>query len=89
MLDRYERDILRGIERQISSADPDLAALLRDQRHLAQTRLRSRLRRVVIVLLAVLVVGLLVLGLPGSAVLVALVAVAVWWLGRCHVTIVG
>jgi hypothetical protein len=89
MLDRYERDILREIERHMSAADPDFAARLRDQRRFTRPRIGTRLRRAMIALLLLLTVALVVLGLPGSAVIVAMVAVGVWWLGRCPVTVVG
>ena len=74
MLDRHEHDRLREIERQISAADPELAALLRDH-----WRPRRLYLRVTVVLLVLLAVALLVLGLPGSAVLVGAVAAATWW----------
>ena len=89
MLDRYERDTLREIERHMSAADPDFAARLRDQRRFSRFRLGTRLRRAMIVMLVLLTIALVVLGLPGSAVIVAMVAVGVWWLGRCSVTIMG
>jgi Protein of unknown function (DUF3040) len=88
MLDRYERDILREIERHVSAADPGFAARLRDQRRLTRLRIGTRVRRAMIIMLVVLTVGLIVLGLPGSAVVVAMVAGCVWWLGRCPVTVV-
>jgi Protein of unknown function (DUF3040) len=75
MLDRHERDRLREIERQITAADPKLAALLRDHR-----RPRPQSLRVTIALLVLLAVALLVLGLPGSAVVVGAVAATWWWL---------
>jgi Protein of unknown function (DUF3040) len=87
MLDRYERDTLREIERHMSAADRDFAGRLRDQRRFSRFRLGTGLRRAMIAVLLVLTVALVVLGLPGSAVIVAVVAVGVWWLGRCSVTI--
>ncbi|TQM45532.1 DUF3040 domain-containing protein [Pseudonocardia cypriaca] len=75
MLDKDEREALREIERRMSAADPDLAALLSSGR----TRTRRRCQRTVLGLLAVLVVVLLVLGLPGCAFVVAGTGAGLWW----------
>lgn len=75
MLDKDEREALREIERRMSAADPDLAALLRSGR----TRAGRRCHRAVLALLAVLVVVLLVLGLPACAFVVAGTGAGLWW----------
>jgi Flp pilus assembly protein TadB len=85
MLDKDEREALREIERQITAADPDLAALLRGERSVARAATRTCLR-VAFALLVLLVVVLLVLGLPGSALAVAAVAAGLWWKWGHHVT---
>lgn len=84
MLDRDEREALREIERQIAAADPDLAALLRGERGLARSATRIWLRAA-LGLLALIVVALLVLGLPASALAVAAVASWLGWTWRHHV----
>ena len=84
MLDRDEREALREIERQIAAADPDLAALLRGERSLAGTATRTCMRAA-LGLLVLLVVMLLALGLPASAVAVAAVVAGLWWMWRQHV----
>jgi Flp pilus assembly protein TadB len=84
MLDKDERDALHEIERQITAADPHLAALLRGERGIARTATRTCLRAA-LALLVVLVVALLVLGLPASALAVAGVAAGLWWRWRHHV----
>jgi Flp pilus assembly protein TadB len=75
MLDRDEREALREIERRMSAADPDLAALLRSGR----SRAATRCQRTVLALLAVLVVVSLALGLPASAFAVAVTGAGLWW----------
>jgi Flp pilus assembly protein TadB len=85
MLDRDEREALREIERRIAAADPDLAAMLRGERSLSRAGTRSCLRAA-LGLLVLLVVGLLVLGLPASALAVAAVAAGLGWMWRHHVT---
>ena len=84
MLDRDEREALQEIERQIAAADPDLAALLRGERSLAGKATRTWLRAV-LVLLVLLVVGLLALGLPASALAVAGITAGLGWMWRHHV----
>jgi Flp pilus assembly protein TadB len=80
MLDRFERDALREIERQITAADPELAAEMRTgQQRLARAGTRTWLR-MMIALLVLLVAALLVLGVPASASAVAVVAAGLWWL---------
>jgi uncharacterized membrane protein YqaE (UPF0057 family) len=80
MLDRFERDTLSEIERQITAADPQLAAKLRTgQQRLARAGTRTWLR-MVIALLVPLAAVLLVLGVPASASAVAAVAAGLWWL---------
>jgi hypothetical protein len=80
MLDRFERDTLNEIERQITAADPDLAAELRTgQQRLASAGTRTWLR-MMIALLVLLAAALLVLGVPASASAVAAVAGGLWWL---------
>lgn len=89
MLDRFERDTLRGIEQRITAADPELAALLRSaERRLPRARRRRRRTglRVLIALLMLLTVGLLVLGLPASALLAATVAAVLWPLREFRIT---
>jgi DUF3040 family protein len=76
MLNRDERDRLIEIEQQISAADPELATLLRSHRRYARHK-RIRMR-VLIALLVLLTVMLLVLGLPGSAMAVGAITVALW-----------
>jgi Flp pilus assembly protein TadB len=88
MLDRDEREALREIELRIAAADPDLAALLRGERSLARTGTRACLRAV-LGLLVLLVVALLVLGLPASALAVAAVVAGLGWAWRHHVTLPG
>jgi hypothetical protein len=84
MLDKHELNALHEIERQITAADPDLAALLRGERSLARAATRTCMRAVLVVLV-LLVVALLVLGLPASAVAVAAVTAGLWWTWRHHV----
>jgi Flp pilus assembly protein TadB len=84
MLDRDEREALRAIELRIAAADPDLAALLRGERSLARTGTRTCVRAV-LGLLILLVVGLLALGLPASALAVAAVTAWLGWAWRHHV----
>jgi len=80
MLDRFERDTLSEIERQLTAADPELAAEMRTgQQRLARAGTRTWLR-MMIALLVLLAVGLLVLGVPASAAAVAAVAASLWWL---------
>ena len=80
MLDRFERDTLSEIERQITAADPELAADLRTgQQRLARAGARTGLRTMIAILVLVAVV-LRVLGVPASASGVAAVAAALWWL---------
>ena len=76
MLDKDEREALREIERRMSAADPDLAALLRDGRG----RTGRACQRAVLVLLALLVPALLVLGLPASSLVVAGTGAWLWWI---------
>ena len=76
MLHRDEREALREIERRMSAADPDLAALLRDGR----SRAGRTCQRAVLALLAQLVLVLLVLGLPASSLVVAVTGAWLWWL---------
>jgi hypothetical protein len=86
MLDRFERDTLREIERQITAVDPQLAALLRGgQRRVAGTGTRTGLR-VTIALLMLLVVVLLTLGVTAGALAVAAVAGALWCLRGFRIT---
>jgi hypothetical protein len=86
MLDRFERDTLNEIERQITAADPRLAAHLRSgQQRLARTGTRTWLR-MMIALLVLLAVALLVLGVPASASAVAAIAAGLWWLRGCRIT---
>lgn len=85
MLDKDERDALREIEREITAADPDLAALLRGERSLARAATRTCLRAG-LALLVLLVVVLLALGLPASALAVAAVTAGLWWRWGHHVT---
>jgi len=86
MLDRFERDTLSEIERQITAADPELAAHLRSgQQRLARTGTRTWLR-MMIALLVLLAVALLVLGVPASASAVAAIAAGLWWLRGCRIT---
>jgi Flp pilus assembly protein TadB len=85
MLDKDERDTLREIERQVTAADPDLAALLRGQRGLARAATRNCVRGV-LALLVLLIVALLFLGLPASALPVAAVTAGLWWRWGHHVT---
>jgi Flp pilus assembly protein TadB len=84
MLDKDERETLRVIERQISAADPDLAALLRGERSLPGTATRAWMRAA-LGLLVVLTVMLLLLGLPAGALAVAAVTAGLWWMWRHHV----
>ena len=85
MLDRFERDTLSEIERQITAADPELAAEMRTgQQRLARAGTRTRLR-MMIALLVLLAVALLVLGVPASASAVAAVAAGLWWLRGCRI----
>jgi hypothetical protein len=85
MLDRFERDTLSEIERQITAADPELAAELRTgQQRLARAGTRTWLR-MMIALLVLLAVVLLVLGVPASASAVAAVATGLWWLRGCRI----
>jgi hypothetical protein len=81
MLDKDERETLSVIERQISAADPDLAALLRGERSLPGTAKRSCMRAA-LGLLVLLTVTLMALGLPASALAVAAVAAGLWWMWR-------
>lgn len=81
MLDKDERDALHEIERQITAADPALAALLRGERSLARAATSGWLRAALALLVA-LVVMLLILGLPASALAVAAVAAGLWWRWR-------
>ncbi|HVI38007.1 MAG TPA: DUF3040 domain-containing protein [Gaiellales bacterium] len=86
MLDRFERDTLSEIERQLTAADPELAAEMRTgQQRLARAGTRTWLR-MMIALLVLLAVGLLVLGVPASAAAVAAVAASLWWLRGCRIT---
>jgi|tagenome__1003787_1003787.scaffolds.fasta_scaffold20512599_1 hypothetical protein len=86
MLDRFERDTLREIERQISAADPELAAEMRTgQQRLVRAGNRTWLR-MMIALLVLLAAVLLVLGVPASASTVAAVAAGLWWLRRFRIT---
>jgi Flp pilus assembly protein TadB len=86
MLDGDERDKLRAIEWQINTADPELAAVLRDgQRRLTRAGSRFRLL-VMIALLVLLAVVVLVLGLPAVAAVVAAVAAGLWWQRRRHIS---
>ena len=80
MLDRFERDALSEIERQITAADPELAAELRTgQQRLTRAGTRTWLR-MMIALLVLLAAALLVLGEPAGAAAVAAVAAGMWWL---------
>jgi hypothetical protein len=86
MLDRDEHDTLRRIEWHIAASDPQLAAVLRDgQRRLPRARNRTR-RPFLIILLVLLIIGLLVLRLPGSAADVAVLTAGVWWVRRCRIS---
>jgi DUF3040 family protein len=86
MLDRFERDTWSEIERQLTAADPELAAEMRTgQQRLARAGTRTWLR-MMIALLVLLAVGLLVLGVPASAAAVAAVAASLWWLRGCRIT---
>jgi Protein of unknown function (DUF3040) len=86
MLDGFERDSLREIERQIAAADPQLAAFLRgDQRRVAGSGTRTGLRTT-IALLMLLVVALLTLGVTAGALAVAAVAGALWRLRGFRIT---
>jgi hypothetical protein len=86
MLDRFERDKLSEIERQITATDPQLAALLRgSQRLLPWAGTRTGLR-MAIALLVLLTVVLLMLGVTGSALAVAAVAAGLWWLRGFRIT---
>jgi uncharacterized membrane protein HdeD (DUF308 family) len=86
MLNRFERDTLREIERQITAADPELAAAMRTgQQRLARAGTRTWLRMMV-ALLMLLAVGLLVLGVPASASVVAAVAAGLRWLRGGRIT---
>jgi hypothetical protein len=84
MLDRDEREALREIERTMAAADPDLAALLRGERPLAGPARRTCLRAA-LGLLVLLIVALMVLGLPLSALAVAAVTAGLGWTWRHHV----
>jgi hypothetical protein len=84
MLDKDERETLRVIERQISAADPDLAALLRGERGLPGTAKRTCMRAA-LGLLVLLTVMLLALGLPAGALAVAAVTAGLWRMWRHHV----
>ena len=85
MLDKSERDTLSEIERQVTAADPELAAHMRSgQRRLAGPGKRTGLR-MMIALLVLVAVGLMVLGLPASAVAVAAVAAGMWRLRGCRI----
>jgi len=86
MLDRFERDTLSEIERQLTAADPELAAEMRTgQQRLARAGTRTWLR-MMIALLVLLAVGMLVLGMPASAAATAAVAASLWWLRGCRIT---
>jgi hypothetical protein len=89
MLNRFERDTLKEIERQITAADPELATRLRCAKH-RLPRVRRRRRRTsaraLIKLLVVLTAGLLVLGLLACAVLVAAFAAVLWRLREFRIT---
>ena len=83
MLNRDEQDTLRQIELNLAAADPGFAALLRNgQRRLPRSRRRTLVRRAPIALLLLLAYGLLVLGLPSSALAVTALAAAMWVLRR-------
>src|SRR5690349_15519782 len=82
MLDRDEHDKLSQIEVDVAATDPAFAMRLRK----GQRRLSSRRRRfvghTVLALLVLLTYVVLVLGLPSSALALAALAMAVWWLRR-------
>jgi hypothetical protein len=84
MLNRDEQDTLRQIELNLAASDPGFAALLRTgQRRLPRfLRRKKLLQRTLIALLLLLTYGLLVLGLPSSALALATLAAGVWALQR-------
>ncbi|MCE3556412.1 DUF3040 domain-containing protein [Pseudonocardia sp. RS11V-5] len=89
MLSNRERHLLDEVESRLRSDDPAFVARLGDgqqrlpaKRHCAESRFRHSWP---VVVLAVLAIGLLVLGVAGSAVLVAALAAAVGWLSTVHI----
>ena len=87
MLNRDEHDTLRQIELDLGAADPEFAALLRKgQRRLSRFCRRKLLQQALIALLLLLTCVLLMLGLPGSALAVGVLAAGGWWLRRWPIT---
>ncbi|MEU7811192.1 DUF3040 domain-containing protein [Pseudonocardia sp. NPDC049154] len=91
MLNNHERHVLDEVEHRLRTDDPDFATRLGDgqQRLPVRSRTRSCPRQFhfsrPVVGLLVLVVGLLVLGLAGPALLVAALAAFVGWVSAVHV----
>lgn len=89
MLNNNEREMLDGLERRLRSEDPRFAARLdQGQQRLPTHPKRSspRFRPMLVGALAVLAVGLFALGAPGAAVLLAVMAAAIGWLGTVYIT---
>lgn len=91
MLNNHERDVLDEVERQLHTDDPEFVTRLGDGQHRLPVRSRTRScpRRFhfswPVVGLLVLVVGLLILGPAGPALLVAALAAFLGWLSAVHV----
>ncbi|MCE0762475.1 DUF3040 domain-containing protein [Pseudonocardia kujensis] len=91
MLNNHERHVLDEVERRLRTDDPEFVTRLGDgqQRLPVRSRTRSCPRQFhfsrPVAGLLVLVVGLLVLGLAGPALLVAALAGFLGWLSGVHV----
>ena len=87
MLDRDEHHTLRQIEQNLAAGDPEFAAVLRGgQRRLPRSQRRKLLQRSLNALLLLLSYGLVVLGLPSSALALVAVAGGMWALRRWRFT---
>jgi TRAP-type mannitol/chloroaromatic compound transport system permease large subunit len=89
MLNNHERHVLGEVERNLRSDDPEFVARLGDEQQRLPSTRSCRAHRFrfsfPVVSLGILVVGLLVLGLSGPAVLVAVLAAGAGWLSAARI----
>lgn len=89
MLNNHERVVLDELEERLRSEDPRFATRFHEGQRRLPAHSRGparRFRPMTVATLAALAIGLFVLGVPGAALLLAVVAAATGWLGTVHIT---